>query len=73
MPAKTQDDLVREEQGYQPREVTRKISVPGLESLHQKPTIEIAEMLALVLRSEPNIIELRYRVGEFIELTSRVH
>lgn len=71
MPAQTQEDLVRESMGYQPKETTRKVMIPGIQALHTKPTVEIAETLALVLRSEPNIVELRYRVGEFIELVTR--
>lgn len=70
MPARTQSDLVVEDQGYKPEEETRRIRLPGLESLHTKSTKEIAEVLAIAIKSEPNVIEIRYRLGEFIELTS---
>jgi hypothetical protein len=71
MQMKTQDDLVRQKQGFQPEEVTRKVTVPGLAQLHQRSTTEIAEVLANVLRSEQNIIRLTYTVGESIELVTR--
>ena len=71
MPAQNQEDLVREAMGYQPKEVTRKVNLPGLTALHNKSTVEIAETLALVLKSENNIVEIRYRVGEYIELVTR--
>jgi hypothetical protein len=70
MPARTQAELVEEDQGFKSKEVTRRITLPGLKTLHNKPTKEIAEVLALAIKSEPNVIEIRYRVGEFIELTS---
>jgi len=70
MPARTQEDLVKEDQGYRSEEVTRKITLPGLKELHTKSTKDIAEVLAVAIKSEPNVIEIRYRLGEFIELTS---
>ncbi len=70
MPARNQAELVAEDQGFQAKEVTRKITMPGLEQLHNKTTKEIAEVLAIAIKSEPNVIEIRYRLGKFIELTS---
>lgn len=70
MPARNQQELVQEEQGFQPKEVTRKITLPGLETLHTKTIDEIAEVLAIAIKSEPNVVELRYRAGKFIELTT---
>ena len=67
---KSQSDLVAADQGYEPKEVVHKVSVPGLKSLHNKSISEIAEVLASVIKSKNNVVELRYRVGEFIELTS---
>ena len=71
MPAQTQDDLVREAMGYRPKETTRKINLPGLQSLHLKSGVEIAEALALVLKAESNIVEIKYRLGEYIEVTTQ--
>lgn len=69
---KTQDDHVKEDLGYQPKEVTRNVTIPGLDTLHQKPIPEIAEVLANVLRSERNIIKMIFTVGKGIELTTGV-
>lgn len=69
MRPKTQDDIVRQDQGYQPSEVVRKVRIPGIEILHTKPVNEIAETLANVLRSERSIKKLTYTVGKDIELT----
>ena len=66
---KTQDDIVRDELGYQPTEEVRKVRLPGIESLHQRPINEIGEVLANVLRMEANVKEMRFVVGKYIELT----
>jgi len=69
MRTKTQDDIVRQDQGYEPAEVTRTVRLPGIEALHTKSITEIAEVLANVLRSERGITQLTYKVGKHIELT----
>jgi hypothetical protein len=66
----TQADLVGKAIGYQAEESTHKVLIPGIDSLHTKPTSTIAETLALILKSEANVVEIRYRVGKFIELTT---
>lgn len=69
--AKSQGDLVREAMGVQPEEERIKINVPNLKSLHTLPTAEIAEVLTMVLKSQANIVELKYRLGESIEVVVR--
>jgi len=71
MNMKTQNDHVRQDKGFQPETVVRKVTVPGMKTLHERTTREIAEVLANVLRSEQNIIELRYVLGDCIELVTR--
>ncbi len=72
MRKKTQADHVTEEMaGLQPQESVQKVVVPGIETLHQKSVNEIAEVLANVLRSAPNIIRVVYVTGSHIELTTR--
>jgi len=71
MPQKTQDDIVRDQVGYLPKEDVRKVMIPGMETLHTRSIPEIAEVLANVLRMEPSIKELRWVVGEYFELTSQ--
>lgn len=72
MKKKTQADHVVEEMaGLQPKESVQRVVVPGIELLHQKPINEIAEVLANVLRSAPNIVRLDYVIGSHIELTTQ--
>lgn len=69
MQKQNQADHVTEEMGFRPETIKEQIAFPGIKTLHEKPTTEIAEALALALRSRANVLELRYKVGEFIELT----
>lgn len=69
MKQKTQDDIVREDQGYKPQELTRKVLLPGIEQLHTKSIQEIAEVLANVLRMERSITKFTWEIGKHIELT----
>ena len=71
MPARTQAELVQEESGVLPEETSRRITIPGLSQLHTKSVEEIGETIAMILKSEPGIVEFKYRLGEFIELTTR--
>jgi hypothetical protein len=66
--AKTQGELVAQDQGVKPEEERFKVNIPGLKDLHTNPTADIAEVLTTVLKSQSNIVELKYRVGEYIEL-----
>jgi hypothetical protein len=66
----TQADIVKTDQGYVPKTLSEKIKIPGIENLHEKPTDEIAEVLATVLRSRSNVQEVRYVLGEYIELVT---
>lgn len=65
---KTQADLVADDQGFKEKYETRKVVVPGINMLHTKKVEEIAEVLALIMKSQNNIVELRYKLGEHIEL-----
>ena len=64
-----QADIVVADGGIAPDTITEKIRIPGIETLHEKEADEIAEVLSIVLRSRAHIKELRYIVGEHIELT----
>jgi hypothetical protein len=68
---KTQQDIVDESKGYLPKTQTVKVSIPGIEYLHTRTTFDIAEALANVLKSQRDIVEVRYVLGEYIELTYR--
>lgn len=65
----TQSDIVRDKRGFVEDTITEKVRVPGVETLHQRPADEIAEILANVLRSRPSVTEVRYVVGDCIEVT----
>lgn len=64
-----QADIVRDNKDYVPETTTEKVRVPGIETLHEKPADEIAEVLALVLRSRSNVVAIKYELGSHIELT----
>lgn len=66
---KTQADVVADDKGFKEKLEKRKVVVPGLNILHTKPVEDIAEVLALVMKSQNNIVELKYVLGEYIELT----
>lgn len=68
---RSQGDIVANDSPYTPEQTTTKIAVPGIRSLHTRPTEEIAEVLSNVLRSKSNVVEIRYVLGEYIELTTQ--
>ena len=70
MRKRTQADHVQEEKAMNLKPVVTKLKVPGIATLHNKPAEDIALTLTNVFRTQPNIKELRWVVGEFIELTS---
>jgi hypothetical protein len=60
---------VKEEQGFREEVTTDRLRLPGIEGLHLRPVDEIAETLAVALKARPNVREVRYVIGEYIELT----
>ena len=66
---KTQDDIVRQDQGFEDSTVVKRLRLPGIEVLHTKPTMEIAEVLANVLKSAQGITKIEFVLGKYIELT----
>ena len=68
---KTQEDIVIDDSPYTPEQNTVKISVPGIQSLHTKSTEEIAEVLSNVIKSQSNVVEIKYVLGKYIELTTQ--
>ena len=69
---KTQEDIViNDDQFHIPEQTTVKVVVPGIQFLHTKSTEEIAEVLSNVMRSRSNVIEVKYVVGKYIELTTQ--
>lgn len=72
MAARTQTDLVREEQIKRPSSITEDLRIPGVDSLHTKEKSEIAGVLTNVLKSRAGITRLVWNVGHSIELTYEV-
>ncbi len=68
---KTQGDIVMDNSLYTPEQTTIKVAVPGIQSLHTRSTEEIAEVLSNVMKSQSNVIEIRYVLGKYIELTTQ--
>ncbi len=68
---KTQGDIVMDNSLYTPEQTTVKVAVPGIQSLHTRSTEEIAEVLSNVMKSQSNVIEVRYVLGKYIELTTQ--
>ena len=71
MPKRTQVDHVEEElmKMPQPSKVNN-VVIPGIKVLHQKSVNDIAEVLAMVIKSASNIQELKYVIGSHIEITT---
>ncbi len=71
---KTQNDLVKEKLGGREsavrHEISERVSVPGIESLHLKSADEIAKVLANVIKSRQGVRSMTYIVGSHIEMTS---
>lgn len=67
---KTQDDHVKELKDKEYSLVVNKVRVPGIETLHNKSREDICIALSNVLKTQPNIKELRWVIGEYVELTS---
>ena len=68
-PKKDQSDHVREDQASLKVETVSRIAMPGIKTLHTRPLPEIAASLAAVLKSQSSIKEVRYVIGEYIEIT----
>jgi hypothetical protein len=68
---KTQGDIVMDNSLYTPEQTTVKVAVPGIQSLHTRSTEEIAEVLSNVMKSQSNVVEVRYVLGKYIELTTQ--
>lgn len=66
---KTQTDLVNEQKGLKEKLSTKKVIVPGIETLHTKSAADVAEVVSLILRSQTGIKEFKYVIGEYFELT----
>ena len=69
MAHRTQNDLLQEEVMSQPVVSKENVKLPGIEVLHTKTKEEIAEVLAMILKSRGNIVSMNYVLGKSIELT----
>lgn len=67
---RTQEDLVR----VIPEEkvVTDILKIPGIEDLHNKSFEEMAEVLANIIKSRRGMVELKWVIGERIEVKTAI-
>lgn len=67
---KTQADLVAEAMGgaNQHEVRTEYIRLPGLDVLHKKTKEEVAEIITNVLKSQANIVGMKWMFGTSMEL-----
>lgn len=70
----TQEGIVKQnlkgEQFKVKTDITERISVPGLDSLHLRPIEEIGRVLANVIKSRQSVRSITYVIGSHIEITS---
>ena len=70
-PKHNQGDHVREDQAVVRKNRVHRMQMPGIKTLHTRPLPEIAASLAAAMRSVPDVQEVRYVVGEYIEITQK--
>ena len=68
-PPRNQQEIVDRFLAQEDKVVTEKLRIPGIETLHTKTVDEIAATLANVVRSRAHLLEIRWSIGEFIEVT----
>jgi hypothetical protein len=66
---KTQNELVEQELQASTSEVTEVVRLPGIATLHTKPSDEIGAVLANLIKSKSGIKSMKFVVGSHIELT----
>jgi hypothetical protein len=64
-----QGDIVHNKGPIAPEIQTEKIKIPGIETLHDQPAKHVAEVLAMVVRSRAHVMEMKWVLGKYIELT----
>lgn len=69
---KTQADHVTEMLENKPETVVERVSMPGINELHLKHFDEIAECLTTIVKSRDNIVQMRWVIGDRIELTVKI-
>jgi predicted transcriptional regulator len=67
--AKTQNELVEQELQTNTKDVTETVRLPGIATLHTRPSEEIAVVLTNLIKSRSGIKALKFVVGSHIELT----
>lgn len=66
---KTQKDIVEAEKSKDQAYDSEIVTIPGIKELHNKTTSEIAEVLAVVLKSRANIKSITYVLGEHVKVS----
>lgn len=66
--ANSQQEALANSLSTQDKTQKETLRLPGIETLHEKSTEEIASVLANVIKSRAGIVALTYKVGEGIEV-----
>lgn len=66
---RTQSEVVEEALNNSQKVHVETLKLPGITTLHTKPTDEVAAVLANLLKSRTGIISLKFVVGSHVELT----
>lgn len=69
---KTQEDLVNNMLAQEPKTVIERLELPGIKTLHENPVADLAQVMAVIFKSRKNILEMKYVVGKYVELTLAV-
>ena len=64
---RNQEDIVRA--SLNDNVVTQKVGYPNADKVHTLPVNELADILARVIKSRPNVVEFRYVLGDGFYLT----
>ena len=46
-----------------------RVPVPGIQVLHSRSSEEIGEVLSKLIHSQSNLVEVKFAIGKYIELT----
>lgn len=67
----TQDDIVARDTPITENSSVRRIKPHGIENLHKRGSDEVAAALTNIIKSTADVVEIRYVLGEYFDLTIR--
>ena len=69
---KNQEEIVKNDLLKEPQLIKDRLDLPGLKEMHKGSVNDLAQIIAMVLKSRSNIVKLEYVVGDYIEITLAV-